>query len=69
MVVLGGIWRHTKGHEYLVLGLASDSNNADPREELQVVYVSLDSEGRTGPPMHVRSLPEFLERFTPIDDP
>ena len=60
-----GIWRHAKGQQYLVIGVASDSNNVDPRAELQVVYVSLDAQGRSSWPMHARSLPEFLERFRP----
>lgn len=64
-----GIWRHAKGPDYLVIGLASDSNNIDPYLEPQVVYVSLESSGRKASdlPMHIRRLSEFLERFTPVD--
>lgn len=65
--IWSGIWRHQKGHHYLVLGLASDSNNVAPHAEPQVVYVSLSPDGRTGLPMHVRSLREFLDRFDPVD--
>lgn len=60
-----GVWRHVKGQHYLVLGVADDSNNVDPHAEPQVVYVSLEAEGRHGRPMHIRSLSEFLERFEP----
>ena len=61
--IQSGIWLHKKGHRYLVVGLAWDSNNLRPREEPQVVYISLEGEGRTSGPMHHRSLSEFLERF------
>jgi hypothetical protein len=61
-----GVWRHVpSGHHYLVLGVATDSNNVDPRSEPQVIYVSLESDGRSGWPMHHRSLSEFDARFTP----
>lgn len=65
---MGGVWRHAKGKHYLVLGLADDSNNDAPRAEPQVVYVSLEAEGRTGRPLHVRSLSEFLDRFVLSSD-
>ena len=61
-----GVWRHSKGKHYLVIGVANDSNNVTPRTEMQVVYVSLEAEDRQGYPMHHRGLSEFLERFSPV---
>lgn len=73
---MGGIWKHRRtGNLYLVLGLAGDANNSSLRwTEPQVVYVSLhwhpDFGARVndGPPMHFRSLEEFLERFDPTGE-
>lgn len=67
-IISSGIWRHVKGYHYLVLGLASDSNNVSPHAEPQVVYVSIDVGGRMSSPMHVRSLQEFLDRFEPVEN-
>lgn len=63
-----GVWRHAKGAHYLVLGVAADSNNEEPRDEPQVVYVSLEGWGLPGSRMRYRSLSEFLDRFTPLAD-
>lgn len=63
--ITAGVWRHVKGHHYLVLGLAADSNNVDPREEPQVVYVSLEGFGLPGVRLRYRGFSEFMERFEP----
>jgi hypothetical protein len=65
--IQAGVWRHVDGPHYLVLGIATDSNNIDPHPEPQVVYVSLEGWGRPGSRLRHRSLPEFLDRFTPED--
>ena len=61
-----GVWQHAKGHHYLVLGIAADANNDNPRDEEQVVYVSLEGWGLPGSRMRYRKVSEFLERFTPV---
>ena len=63
-----GVWRHAKGSHYLVLGIAADSNNVNPRDEDQVVYVSLEGWGLPGSRMRYRGVSEFLERFTPVTE-
>lgn len=64
--VTPGVWRHRlSGHRYLVIGVASDANNIDPRGELQVVYIALESDDQ--PTMHLRSLAEFCLRFEEQD--
>lgn len=67
---MDGVWRHlATGNRYLVLGLSTDSNNVAPRQEPQVVYVSIDfGQGGTDWPFHNRDLPEFLERFRKITE-
>jgi len=53
-----GIYRHYKGHHYLVLGRAADSSI--PGRSV-VVYVGLELEGASpGPRMHVREYEEFF---------
>ena len=59
----GTVWKHAKGKHYLVLGLADDANNEEPRPQPQVVYVALQADDFDKGPMWIRSLPEFLERF------
>jgi hypothetical protein len=57
-VVKGGIYDHYKGGQYVVLFIATDSNN-DRNDELTVVYMSLT------PPhagaLRVRHFDEFTE--------
>lgn len=53
--VRSGIYRHYKGQQYLVLGVAMHADN----EELMVVYVRLYE--REGIPFFVRPLASFLE--------
>lgn len=53
-----GVYRHYKGHYYLVLGLANDADSDDGR--LVVVYVGLDLQGAVKPVrMHVRTAKSF----------
>lgn len=53
-----GIYRHYKGHLYLVLGYASD---ADQEGRDVVVYVGLElDDARPGPRMRVRTAGQFL---------
>lgn len=56
-----GIYRHWKGHHYLALFTARDSNN-DANHEDVVVYLSLDAP-RAGC-INVRGKSEFLETVT-----
>jgi len=55
-----GVWRHWKGGDYLVLGLAHD---ADVDGRTVVVYVPLYDV--PGPRLAVRTLEAFLEEVTP----
>lgn len=57
-----GIWRHYKGHLYLVLGYAGDSTNNAVAGRVVVVYAGLELTGtpKPGPRMHVRDADEFL---------
>jgi hypothetical protein len=48
--LVSGVWRHFKGQEYLVLGLARD----DETDEVLVIYVRLYP--REGIPMSARKL-------------
>lgn len=61
-VLRAGVYRHYKGHRYLVLGLAEDSTN-DGEGRQVVVYVGLENGDREqlGPPLRVRALDEFFE--------
>jgi hypothetical protein len=53
-----GIYRHYKGHLYLVLGYATDSNIVGRRG---VVYVGLELSGaREGARMHFRTVDNFF---------
>ncbi len=54
-----GIYRHYKGHYYLVLGYACDSND-DSRTV--VVYVGLELDGASAelPRMNVRTVEDFF---------
>jgi hypothetical protein len=65
-----GIYRHYKGHYYLVLGYAQDSNEVS---RTVVVYVGLELDGATAdrPRMNVRTVEDFFadvpfggQRFT-----
>lgn len=55
-----GVWRHWKGKDYLVLGLAAD---ADDQDRTVVVYVPLYDV--SGPRLSVRSVEGFLEPVSP----
>jgi hypothetical protein len=59
-----GVYRHYKGHQYLVLGYARDSDSADGR--IVVVYIGLELTGDPGPiRMHVRTVEDFLADVDP----
>ena len=55
-----GIWKHYKGHSYLVLFTARQSTNGDGEGRMVVVYISLDAPhaGR----INVRDEEQFHER-------
>lgn len=55
-----GVWRHWKGHDYLVLGLGHD---ADAPGRTVVVYVPLYDV--PGPRLAVRTLEDFLGEASP----
>jgi hypothetical protein len=55
-----GVWRHWKGGDYLVLGLAHD---ADVDDRTAVVYVPLHDV--SGPRLAVRTVEGFLEDVEP----
>jgi hypothetical protein len=55
-----GVWRHWKGQDYLVLGLAHD---ADDETRTVVVYVPLYDV--PGPRLAVRTVEGFLEEVSP----
>jgi hypothetical protein len=55
-----GVWRHWKGRDYLVLGLAHD---ADHDGRTVVVYVPLYDV--PGPRLAVRAVEGFLEEVAP----
>lgn len=58
-----GIWRHWKGHLYLVLGYAADSNIED---RTVVVYLGLDLEGaKSGERMFTRTVEDFFAMVDP----
>lgn len=57
--IRAGVWRHRKGKDYLVLGLGHD---ADHEDRVVVVYVPLYDV--PGPRLAVRTVEEFLDRFT-----
>lgn len=58
-----GIYRHYKGHHYLVLGYAHDANQEDRRV---VVYVGLQLDGARRPErISVRSVDDFFARVDP----
>lgn len=54
-----GIYRHYKGHYYLVLGYAQDSND---ESRTVVVYVGLETDGASvdRPRMNVRTVDDFF---------
>ena len=53
-----GVYRHYKGHPYLVLGYGEDSNQEG---RWLVIYVGLDLDGaRPGPRIKARTASEFL---------
>ncbi len=57
-----GIYRHYKGHHYLVLGYAHDSNLED---RTVVVYVGLQLEDAgPGPRMNIRTVEDFYATVT-----
>jgi len=52
-----GIYKHYKGHHYLVLGLAHDAND---EARIVVVYIGLELAGaKPGPRLSVRSYEDF----------
>jgi len=50
-----GVWRHRKGEDYLVLGVAADDRGGEPR----VIYVRLYS--REGLPVSARRFSVFTD--------
>jgi hypothetical protein len=60
-----GVYRHYKGHLYLVLGYARDSND---ETRVGVVYIGLDLDGAKSPErMHFRSAYDFHATVWPED--
>jgi hypothetical protein len=58
-----GIYRHYKGHSYLVLGHARDAND---ESRTVVVYVGLDLDGaKNGYRMSVRTVEDFWAVVNP----
>lgn len=58
-----GIWRHFKGHLYLVLGYANDANSEG---RTVVVYVGLQLDGaRHGERISVRTVEDFFAVVDP----
>jgi hypothetical protein len=58
-----GIWRHYKGHLYLVLGYANDANQED---RTVVVYVGLELAGaKHGERINVRTVEDFFATVHP----
>lgn len=66
-VLRAGIYRHYRGHLFLVLGYAHDSTNSvDVDGRTVVVYVGLDLAGaRAGTRMQVREVDEFFDMVDP----
>lgn len=63
-----GVYRHYKGHLYLVLGYAQDSTN-DSDHEVYVVYVGLTTEGSASPlRTRLRKVPEFFSHVKVGED-
>ena len=57
-----GVYRHWRGHHYLVLGYAQDSTNGVDDDMPFVVYVGLQLDGTPSPMrMRVRRAIEFFE--------
>lgn len=64
-VLRAGIYRHYRGHLYLVLGYAHDSTNG-VEDRTVVVYVGLDLGGaKHGERMLVREVDEFFDWVDP----
>lgn len=58
-----GVYRHWKGHAYLVLGYGMDAN--DETRQV-VVYVGLQLDGaRPGPRLRVRTVEDFFAEVEP----
>jgi hypothetical protein len=59
-----GVYRHYKGHYYLVIGYGHDSNYDDRHV---VVYIGLElDDAKQGPRLNVRTVQDFFARVTPI---
>jgi hypothetical protein len=58
-----GVYRHYKGHYYLVIGYGHDSNYEDRHV---VVYVGLElDDAKQGPRLNVRTVADFFDTVTP----
>ncbi len=58
-----GVYRHYKGHLYLVLGYGRDASRSN-RDV--VIYVGLELDGaKAGPRMYVRDVAEFFDIVNP----
>lgn len=56
-----GVYRHHKGHHYLVLGYAENSTNDENEGAVMVVYVGLQLDGQPSPMrMRCREVDEFF---------
>lgn len=56
-----GVYRHYKGHHYLVLGYAENASNGAEQQEPYVVYVGLQLDGQPSPMrMRFRTAREFF---------
>lgn len=61
--LLAGIYRHYRGHLYLVLGFARDSNLPG---RTAVVYVGLQlDDATTGHRMNIRTVKDFFAQVNP----
>lgn len=62
-VLKAGIWRHYRGHLYLMIGYAHDANQED---RTVVVYVGLDLDGaKHGERISVRDVDDFFAAVNP----
>lgn len=62
-VIRSGIWRHYKGHRYLVLGQAQ---HTETHEDL-VIYVPLYEHSEGGSPLRARPAKEWLDRVSTVE--
>lgn len=57
-IPISGIWRHYKGHRYLVLGVGQNTET----DEKMVVYVPLyEDPTHTGPALRLRPASQWFE--------